>query len=309
MLYDEPFGTNMLIAHFGGRSASLPQVISDEFEGLRFSYWGLFGWFSNLTSPLHYLAMDVLSLLAVAGLALAIYVNRRDRFKLSAVLLLGLLVAVAGASLLWYTMRTPSSQGRLLFPVIGAISLLMALGIHTLRIPAPLIALPMMVFAIAAPFAYIIPHYDHPPRLDRLPDAASASDIRWGDITLIGYDLPEPARWSPGDEIPLTLYWRPLKATDVPQALFISLITAEGAALATIDSFPGWGTLPTTWWRADVIYRDDYILQIPAEAEGFSNVRLHIGWYIYPDGANIQPLLGSGEPAGAFTIPDGRLRR
>lgn len=170
LLYGELFGTNMLIAHFGDRSASLSQIINDEFAGLRISYWGLFGWFSIFTTPLHYLAMDALSLLAVAGLATATFVNRRNQFKISAIVLLSLLVAVAGASLIWYTMRTPSSQGRLLFPVIGAISLLMALGIHALRIPAPVVALPMMLFAIAAPFAYIIPQYDHPPIVERPPE-------------------------------------------------------------------------------------------------------------------------------------------
>ena len=97
-----------------------------------------------------------------------------------------------------------------------------------------------------------------------------------------------------------------MKATDERHALFISLIAADGKALATIDSFPGWGTLPTTWWGdADVIYKDDYILQIPEEAAGFSNVRLHIGWYVFPGGSNIQPVLESGERAGAFTIPLG----
>lgn len=129
--------------------------------------------------------------------------------------------------------------------------------------------------------------------------------VRWNDITLAGYEAPAEARWSPGDEIQLTFYWQPLKATDELQALFISLINADGAALATIDSFPGWGTLPTTWWQRAVIYQDDYILQIPEEAQGISNVKLHIGWYAFPGGANIQPVLASGEPAGAFTIPIG----
>ena len=38
VLYDELFGTNMLIAHFGERSASLSQIIGEEFAGLRISY-------------------------------------------------------------------------------------------------------------------------------------------------------------------------------------------------------------------------------------------------------------------------------
>ena len=163
----------------------------------------------------------------------------------------------------------------------------------------------MFVFSIAAPFLYIIPQYDHPPQVERLPESAAPADVRWGDIRLIGQEAPSPRRWSPGDEVPLTLYWQPLQASSELHALFISLVDAEGEALATIDSFPGWGSLPTTWWRPGVIYQDDYILQIPAEARGFSAVQLHIGWYPFPDGANIQPLLKSGEPTAAYTVPLG----
>ena len=192
-----------------------------------------------------------------------------------------------------------------MFPYVAAISLLLALGIAGLKLPAPLVALPMFVFSIAAPFLYIIPQYDHPPRVERLPESAAPADVRWGDIRLIGQELPSPRRWSPGDEIPLTLYWQPLQASSELHALFISLVDAEGEALATIDSFPGWGSLPTTWWQPGAIYQDDYILQIPQDAAGFSALQLHIGWYPFPDGANIQPLLKSGEPTAAYTVPLG----
>lgn len=306
-LYDELFGTNMLIANFGARSASLSQIIGDEFEGLRISYWGLFGWFSNFTSPLHYLAMDVLSLLAVAGLAVYLFVHRRNHFNSSAVLLLSALVAIAGASLLWYTMRTPSSQGRLLFPVIGAISLLLALGLRTLRLPSWLVVLPLLLFCIVAPFLYIAPHYDHPAAVERLPASASETFAQWNEITLVGYELPAPRRWLPGDEIPLTLFWQPTARSSEPHALFISLIDAAGRALATIDTFPGWGTLPTTDWQPQALYRDEYIVQIPEDASGFTSAQLHIGWYAFPAGSDILPQLGTGEVVAAFTLPVGAL--
>ncbi len=33
------------------------------------------------------------------------------------------------------------------------------------------------------------------------------------------------------------------------------------------------------WWEPGAIYQDDCILQIPQDAQGFSAVQLHIGWY------------------------------
>ena len=121
----------------------------------------------------------------------------------------------------------------------------------------------------------------------------------------MGYELPAPDRWTPGDELPLTFYWQPHRATDAPHALFLSLITSDGEALATIDSFPGWGALPTTWWQPGAIFKDDYILQIPPAANGFSDAQLHIGWYPNPDGADIRPLLKSGDRVAAYTISIG----
>ena len=305
MLYQELFGVGALIANYGGRSITLERLLIDEFTGLRQSYWGLFGWFSIFTHRIHYLAMDALMLLSAAGLIVFLARNRRKTFTLTAFCFLGIMAAVGMGMLIWYTLQTASSQGRLLFPCIASISILMAMGLSALRIPTPLIALPMMAFSLIAPFAYIMPEYDHPPRVDRLPETAVPTFARWEDITLIGYEIPPPRRWSDGDEIPITLYWRPLAASERPQALFISLIDSQGAALATLDSFPGWGTLPTTWWQANAIYRDDYVLQIPDDAEGFDAARLHIGWYDWTDRSNIRPALENGEKAAAYTIPIG----
>ena len=303
--YGEIFGTKAMLEHFGRRSIPLLRLLPEEFEGLRISYWGLFGVFSILTSRIHYLLMDALSLIGVIGLFVFLAKNRRNAVLLSIVGFLAIYLAIGGAMLIWWTLQTTATIGRLLFPFITSISILLALGLCTLRVPALLVALPMFAFSIAAPLVYIIPQYDHPPRVERVPDTATETYIRWDDITLVGYETPAPARWSPGDEIPLTLYWQPLKATEEPHALFISLITSDGEALATLDTFPGWGALPTTWWQPDAIYQDDYILQIPTDAQGFSNVQLHIGWYTFLDGANLSPQLETGEPINAYTIPIG----
>lgn len=304
-LYGELFGTAAMLERFGRRDIPLIRLLLDEFEGLRISYWGLFGTFSIFTHRIHYLLMDALSLIGAIGLVVFLAKNRRNAFLLAAVGFLALFLAIGGAMLIWWALQTTASTGRLLFPYVTSISILLALGMGALRIPSLAIALPMLVFSIIAPIVYIIPQYDHPPPVNHLPESAVRSYARWGDITLIGHQVPAPARWSPGDEIPLTLFWQPLKPTDAPHALFISLIGSGDKSLATIDSFPGWGTLPTTWWKADAIYRDDYILQIPAEAKGFDSVQLHIGWYEFPAGSDISPLLESGERTAAYTIDMG----
>lgn len=307
MLYGELFGTGAMLDNFGRRSASLLSLVAEEFEGLRISYWALFGAFSILVHKLFYLAMDGLSLLGVIGLLIHIARRRRKLVSLAPFIFLGIALALGGAMLLWWSMQTSASTGRLLFPYITSISVLLALGIYTLRIPALLVAIPMFVFAMIAPFVYIIPQYDHPPKVQAVPDSATRTFIRWDDIALVGYEIPEPGRWSAGDEIPLTLYWQPRAQSDELQALFITLIDADGEAIATIDSFPGWGALPTMWWEPGVIYRDDYILQIPPDAKAFTTVQLHLGWYNWADRIDKTPMSETGEEITVSTLPIGAL--
>ena len=304
-LYGEVVGTATMLEFFGRRSTTLPRLFLEEFEGLRVSYWGLFGAFSIYAHRIFYSAMDLLSLISLAGLPLFLFKMRRNSFILSAVAVLGIMLIAGAATLTWWSLQTTASTGRLLFPVISSISALLAMGLFALRIPAILICLPLFAYATAVPFLHIYPNYDHPPQVDALPAATIETEARWGDIELIGYEIPPPRRWAPADEIPITLYWRPLKQSEEPLALFISLVDADGTAIATIDSFPGWGTLPTTWWAPGKIYRDDYIIQIPAEATGFTQVQAHIGWYPFPDGADIQPIRGDGAAPDAFTLPLG----
>lgn len=306
-LYGELFGTGAMLDNFGRRSISPARLILEEFEGLRISFWALFGAFSILTHKLFYLAMDGLSVLGAAGLMLFLARNRRRSFALSAVFFLCLALALGGIMLIWWSAQTKASTGRLLFPYITSISLLLALGLQTLRIPPLSIALPMFLFAAIAPIVYIAPQYDHPPVVDQLPPDDTPVQVRWGDTSLVGYNLPAPRRWTSGDEIPLTLYWQPWAQTEGLNALFLTLIDAEGEAITTIDTFPGWGTLPTTWWQPGQIYRDDYILQIPKDTRAYTRLQLHIGWYPFPDGSDIRPLLESGEEGDALTLPLGAI--
>ncbi len=306
-LYGELFGTKSMLDYYGRRSIALTQMLTDEFQGLRISYWGLFGKFSILTHDLYYHLTDALSLISVGGFIIFLAKNRKNSFLLAVVSLLGVFLAISIATIIWISLQSSAANGRYLFPSIISISVLMAMGLITLRIPPLLVLMPMQLFSLASPFVYIMPQYDHPPVVDRLPAEARPTQVRWGDTSLVGYELPSPRRWSPGDEIPLTLYWRPSAPTEELQALFLTIIDADGEAIATIDTFPGWGTLPTTWWQPGKIYKDDYILQIPPAASSFSTAQLHIGWYPFPDGSDIRPLLESGREAAAFTLPLGAI--
>ena len=301
-LYQEPFGTATMLDFVGRRHTTIPQLFSGEFQGLRVSFWGLFGAFSILTHDIHYHLMDALTVISAAGFFVFLVKNRRDNFVLTAICFLVIIFFVAAATLVWWSLQTTASTGRLLFPYISSISVLMTMGLVALRIPPILVGLPMLAFSIATPCLFIIPNYDHPPQVDRLPDSATQTFARWDEITLIGYELKSVERRATGLEVPITLYWRAQTESTVTRALFISLVDSNGSTVARVDTFPGWGTLPTPWWQANTIYRDEYILQIAEAVEWSAPLILRIGWYPFPGGDDIPPMLESGEEAAVYSI-------
>jgi hypothetical protein len=104
---------------------------------------------------------------------------------------------------------------------------------------------------------------------------ASAPDSPWGMVRrldvdfggrlrLLGYRV-EPEQPRPGDELTVTLYWRPLGPVDTAYSSFAHLIdrTSFRPAAASDNGNPG--ALPTYAWKPDFYYVDTHRLRLPAE--------------------------------------------
>ena len=306
-LYGELFGTATMLDNFGRRSISLGQLVLEEFQGLRISYWAVFGAFNIVADDLFYLLMDGLSLLGAVGMMRFLWMQRRSSFLTSACACLGLMLALGAALLMVWSTQTWASTGRLLFPYITAASLFLGLGLGALRIPPALIALPLLAFSLFAPFRYIIPNYDHPPALAALPERATVANVQWGDLSLTGFELPPAQSWAPGDRIPVTFYWRVEAQSPLAYALVLSLLDAEGSVINRFETWPGWGTMPHPWMKHHTDYRDDYVMRIPDDAAGSAEIRLDIRWYVFPDGPALDAVLETGQPTNSLSLPMGSL--
>lgn len=306
-LYGDFFGTATMLDYFGRRSISVGQLFRDEFEGLRVSYWAVFGAFNIVAGDAFYRVMDGLTLVGALGAAVFAARNRRSAALMTPLLFLSLLLALGAAMLVWWSAQTWASTGRLLFPYITSASLLLALGLSTLRIPAWTVALPLLGFSVIAPFLYIMPNYDHPPIVDQLSESATVADVGWGDIRLTGYELPSKREWRAGDEIPVTFYWRSRDRSPLAYALVLRLLDAEGGLIHSFETWPGWGTMPHPWMALDTDYRDDYVMQLPANAAATAGLQLEIRWYVFPDGPNLPALLETGKSLAALRLPLGSV--
>ena len=307
MLYGELFGTATMLDYFGRRSITPLRLFVEEFRGLRVSYWAVFGAFNIVVDELFYRLMDLLTLTSALGLVGFLARQRKSTRVITAVSFLGILLALGAGTLVAWSLQTWASTGRLLFPFITSASLLMALGIHALRLPKPLIIAPMLVFSLLAPFVYIIPNYDHPPAVVQLPASAVSADVQWEDIRLTAYEIPQPREWAAGDEIPISLYWRTEAQSPLAYALVLSLTDSHGQKITSFETWPGWGAFPHPWMTLDRDYRDDYLMQIPADAEAATEIYLDIRWYVFPDGPDLPAVLESGQELEGFRLALGTL--
>jgi hypothetical protein len=305
-LYGDPTGLNRMLAVVG--RGSPPSSLSElwgEFRGLRMSLWALFGWFSVLVAPAAYAVLDAVSLLALVGLAIW-FVRRRCLPETSLGVLI-LWVAIVFLGLVRWTWTTPGTQGRLLFPAISALCILLMLGLSQLvsrrctTIFVIVMSLAMFVFAALCPFLYIGPAYARPliVPLDEVPPGATHN---FGErIRLLGCQLDrEGVR--PGEALGITFYWQGLVEMKEDYYLFIHLLGRRGQLVGHDDTYHGWGTYPTSLWRPGEIIGDTYRLPISQDALAPSLIQVDVGIYDPSTGQALTLFNQTGQPIGSSVV-------
>ncbi len=311
-LYGELFGTHMMVQVAGPRLEPFTVgTLISEFEGFRVAYWGLFGGVNVLTFSAYYPIMDVLTLLAVVGLGYALWqitphlwhtlsryrrplgiLDALNLYWVFATVVFATLFLTASISLIAWTAQTYASQGRLLFPYVAATSPLLASGLLALwkRPKWELTTAALAIygtFALMVPFASIRPAYTPPPPLTEAPAGINEVYARYGDIELIGYQTPNQ-RYEPGDDVPITVYWRVLEQSDRDLSAFLTAVNLAGEAIGTVDTYPGGGTLRTSTWQPGAIYADTYAVPLADNTDGLFDLRVQVGWWHYPTEARLE---------------------
>jgi hypothetical protein len=132
-LYGDPLAFNVWIPIARGRPTPATwTILVDEFQSFRISFWGNFGGVNIIAPDWVYTTLDALSI--VAGLGLVVGLVRRVLPRL--LLLPTVWLALIMLTLIRWTFLTLASQGRLIFPAISAVGILMAYGLSQWRLPA-----------------------------------------------------------------------------------------------------------------------------------------------------------------------------
>jgi hypothetical protein len=147
------------------------------------------------------------------------------------------------------------------------------------------LALGLMALAAIIPPLYITPHYALPRFLTDADLPADMNPVRVtfdSAVELVGYQTSDAPR-HPGEEQPVTLYWRALAPMSKDLAFALHLLGRDGREVGKIDTWPGGGNYPTSQWRAGDLFADTYGLPISSLAETPSILRLDMtGWWASP---------------------------
>ncbi len=127
--------------------------------------------------------------------------------------------------------------------------------------------------------------------------AQNALPARFGDaLALDAFDY-SASRVARGEPFALLLYWRARARVEKDYTVFVHLVDANGKMIASVDSPPRRGNLPTSAWRVDLPVADGIILPIPADAPP-GNYRLEIGMYDLQTLQRLAIFDAHGQPIG-----------
>lgn len=258
------------------------------------SFWATFG-LTNIR-PYDWVYWIFVGLVILAAVGLGLLVIRRVQARKTPsvnpmnppadphlpVLLLLLGSAIAGNVILLYLwmQQILATYGRLLYPSLGAIVVLIIAGLWELR---PRLARLAWVFpailAVVSPFWLIRPAYELPRFLDEAALTARGESLGWryGDVAELLSVAPATPSAAAGETLMVELCWRTRTPSATNYTVYLQAIGPGESVVADRYTYPGLGSYPTAVWEPDKVFCDEVQLPIPADLPRTLVYRLSVG--------------------------------
>jgi hypothetical protein len=270
-LFGDPIGWSFLLVINARREGPLTlSLVAWLFKGLFRSFW--LGWIGIALDEVLYRVIAAGCLIGLAGFL--VWLVRRwselDGGRRWALALLGLHAAVTlGALIQWTAAVQGTDQGRLIYPVLPTVMLVLVMGwawwFGDRARPWVLGGLTVGIFtlAILTPIRYIAPvHAPAPVASQAELDAAHRLDIDWDGVRLLGYHL-ESAEVEPGGVLVLDLYWQAQQPVESDLMALVQLVDTRGEFLMYRDGSPTAGRDTTDRWTPGVPLAARLLLPVP----------------------------------------------
>ena len=267
------------------------------------SFWGKFGGAGHIPLPIAlYVVWAVICVAVIAGWVVwwtskARGASEPDNLVQATpvpgwIVLLGAPLVTSAGIYSYSKVALGTDQGRLLFPALGPIALLIAGGLSAWlprRAPrrdagSQAIAIPwsgvfaggMALIAIAALITGLVRPFAPPtePQAEHIA-AAQTVNVSFGPLELVAAAWDDPA---PGQ---LTLYWRATQQTPYDLRTALRLLDANGSLLWEWKRSPGAGRFSTDKWPVGRVVADTYLA--PQEVVAHTT-RAEVGVRPFPEG-------------------------
>lgn len=236
------------------------------------SYWIALGWGTIRPGEWVYKLLFGAMITAVLGLALlVIRWWQSTNKKLHTALLLLALTSGIIVNILFLEVwmhRVIAPYGRLLFPVVAVIDLLLILGWHTIHPRLPwLFCGGVAILATTAPIQLILPAYT--PRLltaEEITQLPPSIGWLYGETIsdpiaeLVAINIPQRSVIS-HTIVPIKLCWRAVGTTDIDYAVALQFIGPSNGLAASRRSYTGMGLYPTSAWQPGDVMCDTLHIQ------------------------------------------------
>jgi hypothetical protein len=314
-LYSDPFGWELVRATVDQRAEpiGLREAIW-LLEGFHPTFWGRFAAAGQVPMPTWVYALAALFTVVVIAGALRflrrseLTVNRSP-LTLNPSLALHLTLLAAAPLLMFLSIYRYSAialgtdQARLMWPALSAMAVWVGVGVvgladwigkgrkegekgRDLGVVAGF-AVGMALVGLAALLGVIRPGFA-PPQAVTVAEAGAAAPLaRFGDLELIGVELPDQPLVQ-GQPVPVRLLWRAAAPLAVDLRPAVRLVHQDGWLAAERSHAPAGGRYSTDRWRPGEVIADDYlVLPEPASAGVFTvevGVRPFGGNWLAPAG-------------------------
>lgn len=292
LLYGDPLGLTVMFAVLPGRDEVLTWVeLLALLPGVWRSFWGVFGWFNVLAPEWIYTFYTALAGIGLAGGLFGLVQARRlpARQGMGLLLLLIWLLVLIGLVLRWAQISYP--QGRLLFPAVSSVALLLTFGWAQWIPPrwqaglTTVLAVGLLPLALIAPWAWIAPVYQPPSTLPASPTSELLASFG-EQIQLL------EASWTadtlhPGDEVTFAFDWQTSVPLTTNYSVFVHLVDELEIVQAQRDSYPAAGAWPTSNWPLGQRIRDQHRLVLPQRLPTPMRLRIDVGLYDFATGQRL----------------------
>lgn len=308
-LHGDPLLTTLWIYHYNVEPKL--ETLGDwllPFIQAEVSYWATFGWLSIGVHESYYQAIrlfDRIGLLGLIWFSLTRSTCRMpaqaspltDEFQLPMITMLVSWAILIFAGLTNYVRIFGGLQGRHYFPMIASLSILLFVGWLSLipkslwtwfskfiLILFPSVCILLMVY-------YLMPSYTPPPIIthaqiplaDQQPNRYLMNTIR-----LLGGHV-QSGTYQPGEHIPITLYWQPLKQIETNYSIYVSLLDHSMQSVGQHNSYPAQGLRPTRFWHANEVIADQHFVQIDGGTTAPMIAKIEVGMYKFENRCGQQP--------------------